>query len=554
MLVVLGCSGGDGSLRVDLRTDFVPGVEFTEVRTIVDGSDSETRAFGISDEVFEAGRIADFESIDSGERRIEVTLLGPDGELASRTVRARVSGAVGITVLMTRDCRGVMCPGAGDDISALSCLGGSCVPEECVDGTGPDCGDSECMSATDCTMAAPCTSPVCVEGVCVYQRDDSQCGSDEYCDPDDGCLPIPMSSDAGFDGGSDVGFDGGFDGGTDVGTDAGTDAGDAWLDPTATHRLVIGHVPIGSALSDVPVLVRLTPDKFDFTTIADAAEIRFRRSDGTLVPHEIERFEAAIAWIWVTIDSVTAAANPEALTMYWGGDPPITRPSSEVWSTDYVAVLHMGSEQDSTANGNDTVWTNVAPASGSLGPNASFMASDMSYALMPASSSLATLDSITVSALVRHRMDQAMWSAVVTRQLGTGPQNDFWLGFHDNRYRTTLTTEDAPVGPNLTGPTRDLGAPTYIAMTYDGSTARLYADGVEVDSVALSGTLESSPNPVWIGADSNMSAMDTPDVDFIDAEIDEVRIQRVARSAQWIAVQQRSLLDALLTYGSIEAR
>lgn len=545
-IVALGCAGDDASLRVDLRTDFVPGVELREVRTIVDDDLSRTLTVTRGDELFEAGRVADFDAIARGEHRIEVTLLGPEGELARRSVRVRVEGDFGVTVLMTRDCRGVACPGAGDDISALSCLGGTCVSDDCVDGTSPDCPEPECRTTGDCDVAAACTDAECVEGVCVYRRDDSQCAADEYCDPDDGCVSIP-DTDAGTDAGPDAGS-------PDVGFDAGTDAtADDWLDPMATRRALLTIGTSSVPLSNVPVVVVLDPSRFDYAAAApDGSDVRFYAEDGTLLPHEIERFGMGGSWIWVGLPSVGIA--PQSFSMYWGGASVPARMPEDVWSPAFVAVHHMAFDRDSTRNANHAGWVGVAPGDGSLGPTATFLAADLSHMRIEPSPTLAALDRVTISAMVRHAINQIDWRAVMARQLDATTENDLWMGFFSNRYRGSVATIDTlPDGVDLTGPVRPLGSSTHIAVTYDGSTARLYADGVMVDMLPATGSLYSSPNPIWIGADSN-GEPSAPDIDFIEGEIDELRIEATARSEAWIEFQHRVARDTVLGYGAIDVR
>lgn len=61
----------------------------------------------------------------------------------------------------------------------------------------------------------------------------------------------------------------------------------------------------------------------------------------------------------------------------------------------------------------------------------------------------------------------------------------------------------------------------YAVVTYDGSTIRLYIDGVEVGTKAASTVPETSgTKPVRIGANSRIMPPDR----FVTGEIDEVRI------------------------------
>lgn len=59
---------------------------------------------------------------------------------------------------------------------------------------------------------------------------------------------------------------------------------------------------------------------------------------------------------------------------------------------------------------------------------------------------------------------------------------------------------------------------SYVAVTYDGTTLRLYVDGEQVSSgPSLSGTIQAPDNPLWIGGNR-------PYGEHFDGVIDEVRV------------------------------
>ncbi len=68
---------------------------------------------------------------------------------------------------------------------------------------------------------------------------------------------------------------------------------------------------------------------------------------------------------------------------------------------------------------------------------------------------------------------------------------------------------------------------TYLAATYDGTTTRLYVNGVQVASQAQTGAIATSTNPLQIGGDSLYGQ-------FFQGTIDEVRIYNVALTAAQI--------------------
>ena len=64
---------------------------------------------------------------------------------------------------------------------------------------------------------------------------------------------------------------------------------------------------------------------------------------------------------------------------------------------------------------------------------------------------------------------------------------------------------------------------THLATTYDGSTLRLWVNGVQVSSKAQTGTLKTSTNPLSIGGDAIYGQ-------YFSGLIDEVRVYDVART------------------------
>ena len=60
-------------------------------------------------------------------------------------------------------------------------------------------------------------------------------------------------------------------------------------------------------------------------------------------------------------------------------------------------------------------------------------------------------------------------------------------------------------------------------MTYDGSTMRLFVNGVQVASMPQTGSIAPSASPLWIGGDS-------PYGEYFAGRIDEVRVYRAALS------------------------
>ncbi len=65
---------------------------------------------------------------------------------------------------------------------------------------------------------------------------------------------------------------------------------------------------------------------------------------------------------------------------------------------------------------------------------------------------------------------------------------------------------------------------SYVALTYDGATLRLYVNGTLAGTQAKTGAIATSTNPLQIGGDSLYGQ-------FFQGLIDEVRIYNVPRGA-----------------------
>lgn len=191
VLAIAGCGEDGGEVLVDLRTDLVAGREFVGVRTTVGDRRSELIADPRAD--FRAGaRIAEIAGVKRGTATLRVALIGPSGEVAiEREVRVRVEERVLVTVVLTRSCQGVACPGPADPETLTACLGGQCVDPRCAAEEPEACGTPMCATDSECTAPSECAVAECREGTCFAVADDTRCTGGLVCDPDEGCVGAP---------------------------------------------------------------------------------------------------------------------------------------------------------------------------------------------------------------------------------------------------------------------------------------------------------------------------------------------------------------------------
>ncbi|PYJ85154.1 MAG: hypothetical protein DME22_10205 [Verrucomicrobia bacterium] len=140
------------------------------------------------------------------------------------------------------------------------------------------------------------------------------------------------------------------------------------------------------------------------------------------------------------------------------------------------------------------------------------------------SGSLHLTTGMTLEAWVNATTVSSAWRDVIYK----GRDNYFLEGTSDNN---KLPGGGATLGGAgaLTYGTGALGVGTWthLALTYDGAALRLYVNGTQVSSVAKTGTILTSTNPLQIGGDSMYGQ-------YFAGTIDEVRVYNVALSAAQI--------------------
>ena len=90
------------------------------------------------------------------------------------------------------------------------------------------------------------------------------------------------------------------------------------------------------------------------------------------------------------------------------------------------------------------------------------------------------------------------------------------------------------------------GAWRHVCGTYDGADLRFYVDGSVQSTKPLTGLLDDDHLPLRIGS--------SDDGKYFGGKLDEVRISRVARSADWVraSFDNQRLDSAFATYGTVE--
>jgi hypothetical protein len=144
-----------------------------------------------------------------------------------------------------------------------------------------------------------------------------------------------------------------------------------------------GGADVAGNVYGFPVLIRLSSNNFIFNEArTDGSDLRFTKPDNTLLPFEIERWDAAarLAEIWVKVDTVYGNDSSHFVVMYWGEPATaIALDNAKVFDTvsGFRGIWHLAEEaagvgakglyKDATGRNNGDDFISATDRSGIIG-------------------------------------------------------------------------------------------------------------------------------------------------------------------------------------------
>ncbi|NIE86720.1 MULTISPECIES: MotA/TolQ/ExbB proton channel family protein [unclassified Burkholderia] len=334
----------------------------------------------------------------------------------------------------------------------------------------------------------------------------------------------------------------------------------AWWQNDWSYRksITIDASPKGANLAEsagrVPLLIRLHSGNFQFDGLADnGADIRFVAADDkTPLNYHIDQYDAVlgVALIWVDVPKMPAG-SAESIWMYYGNkNAPDGGKPAESFDADTTLVYHFNGAsgtppRDATAYANNAQAATLRTVEdGIIGKGAGF---DGNASLtLPASPSLnlAAGGGFTFSAWVKPA-SLAPNALLYSRRDGA---NALLIGLDNGVPFAEIDAGAAPVRTPAASPVA-ANQWTHIAVTDDGHTLTVYANGKQVAQVA--GALPALNSAAVIGADAPGAPAGF--AAYVGA-LDELRLSRVARSPLAIGVDALSQgsESKLVAYGADE--
>jgi hypothetical protein len=315
------------------------------------------------------------------------------------------------------------------------------------------------------------------------------------------------------------------------------------------------NLPAAASEDNFPVLVRLNKDSFDFSQAkANGEDIRVAAGTGKPLAYQIEEWDAAAgtASIWVKIPAIKGNARQE-IKLYWGkADAAGESNGSAVFGADngYAGVLHMDAALKDALGNITPVDEGSTAAAGIIGKGRHFVPgkgvncgnhiTNYPYSDTPFTSETWFRAEVAGAAIFG-------WGRYATRYNGkTGDGNEVVI--YIGSPPSLCWRSDGPGGVDAAD-SPVMGKWYHVAATYANGTSQIYVNGRLAGSQYHKAAM-STMNNIGMNIGGLRGSYQ------FTGDIDEVRVSRVARSADWIKLEyenqnpMQTLVGSLVQKGS----
>jgi hypothetical protein len=319
------------------------------------------------------------------------------------------------------------------------------------------------------------------------------------------------------------------------------------------RTVTIDHTKVPSDQSNFPVLISgaysflatvanggrvQSPNGYDIIFTSDAAGVN-------KLDHEIESYDPVTGTVnfWVRVPALSHSTDT-VIYMQYGSSAVTTTLENKagVWDSNYLGVWHLPkagglTAKDSTADGNNGTITGASGIQGVIDGGASFNGSGQFIDVGNGSSLQITGTSLTIEAWIKtSESNPAPWERILAKETpgNTDPFLAYGLIRHSgtNLLNLGIATGGAGTGVGLDSHSSlTMGAWTHVVGSYDGSTLRIFMNGVLDNQTAATGNITSTNQDVVLGADT------ASNIEYFNGSMDEVRLSNVARSSGWVATE-----------------
>ena len=333
----------------------------------------------------------------------------------------------------------------------------------------------------------------------------------------------------------------------------------AWLSGwTYRKKITIDNTNVDSDLSNFPLLVKISSDSDIGKARSDGYDIRFASSDGsTLLSYEREKWSGgggspATAIFWVKVPAISSSSTTDIYIYYGKADATDGEDAENVWDSNYDSVWHLsetsGTQYDSTSNNKDLTTVSVTTQGSATGKIDGADEFDGTSDYCKTTATYDFTNNFTISFWFKPDTTTQSNVYLISRFQTNDKQTAVIYEYVDDKvefWSNEYTGADPRTSSQLTISDTNWH---HVVYSYDGSTWSGYLDGTQVFSVSRSFSV-NDVGPIAIGATTIPSA-------FFDGLMDEVRISKIGRSADWIKFEYHNINEAdnELSWGSEESQ
>ncbi len=289
-------------------------------------------------------------------------------------------------------------------------------------------------------------------------------------------------------------------------------------------------LPASASVDNFPLLVRLHKDFFDFGQAkANGEDLRFAAITGESLAYQIEEWDAVkgLASVWVRVPKIQGNARQE-IKLHWGKTDAKTEPSGKAVfneSNGYLSVWHMNGPVNDEVGSLESKDVGTMSCVGMIGQARHFSGQKGIFGGANILNYPTGASSHSTEAWFRAEKPNG-------NVLAWG--NEHGQGKVVMQYRSPphISMDCYFSGANVAGKsTLPRSEWMHVVHTYEKGNSRVYVNGV-LDGVSMTASAPlaiKSPARLWIGGWYD-------NYNFV-GDIDEVRISKVARSADWIRLQ-----------------
>ena len=290
------------------------------------------------------------------------------------------------------------------------------------------------------------------------------------------------------------------------------------------------NLPATTTEEGLPLLVRLNKDWFDFSqTKANGDDVRFASATGTALAYQIDEWDAAAgtASIWVRIPTIKGNARQE-IKMFWGkGDAASESKGDEVFneSNGYLSVWHMNDPMKDDAGALESKDAGTTVSAGIIGKSRHFdvgkgVNCGENITSYPTGSSPHTSEAW-------FRAEKAN-ATVLAWGNEAGQGKVMMQYFSPPHVKIECYFSGADVPGSSTLPTSEW---IHVVHAFKNGDSRVYVNG------RLDGVSTSEGSPLNIKSPARMYIGGWYGNYRFVGDVDEVRISKVTRSADWVKME-----------------